>query len=84
MNFTEIPWITKSNTYIHCNICKRSAKLNTTTIEEFTKEHAEHKAPPTHYPVGDMVAKVTKMMGFIEKCSSCETRRYEWNNLIKR
>lgn len=84
MGFSELPWVLIGTGQVQCNICKKIAKLDTITLEEFIREHAEHKAPPTHYPVGDVVAKVTKALGVTKKCSGCEQRRYNWNHLIKK
>jgi hypothetical protein len=84
MKFTELPWVLISAELVRCNICKKVAKLSTITLEEFILEHAEHKAPPTHYPVGDMVSVVTKALGFTKRCGGCEQRKFDLNHAIRR
>jgi len=81
---TELPWVLVGTGQVKCNICKKIVKLDSMTLEEFIREHAEHKAPATHIPVGDAIAKVAKAVGFKKPCGGCEKRRYKLNRLIKK
>lgn len=80
----ELPWVLIGTGQVRCNVCKKVVRLDSMTLEEFIREHAKHEAPSTHIPVGDMVAKVAKAVGFKKPCSPCEQRRYKLNRLIKK
>jgi hypothetical protein len=79
-----LPWVLVGTGQVKCNICKAVVKLDTMTLEEFIRLHATHEAPQTHYPIGDVVAKAAKAIGFKKPCSSCEKRRYKLNRIVKR
>lgn len=83
-HYKDYPWILISTDKVQCNVCKAIVSLDKITLQEFIIEHSEHKAPPTHLPIGDAVARVTKAVGIRKRCTSCEQRRHRWNKLIKR
>lgn len=83
-HLAELPWVLIGTGMVKCNVCKAIVKLDKITLEEFIRDHAEHKASPDHVPLGDAVAKVTKAIGFKKPCGGCERRKYRLNRLIKK
>ena len=64
-----------------CTVCgARMAQAGSNqAADAFARTHAAHQsAAPTHYGLGDLVAKATGALG-IKPCSPCEARRRAMN-----
>lgn len=68
-----------------CTVCnaQMDAAAPAQGADMFARVHSEHKAAPTHYGIGDMIAGVTKAVG-IKPCSPCEARRRAMNGWLRR
>jgi hypothetical protein len=67
-----------------CDVCKQAINASTSAqAAAFMQAHAQHTAAPTHYGIGDAVARATKALG-VKTCPPCEMRRRKMNNFLPR
>ncbi len=67
-----------------CLVCKAAmAEFGSgQAADAFARAHAAHQSEnPTHYGLGDLIAKATGALG-IKPCSPCEARRREANRMF--
>ncbi len=51
--------------------------------DRFAQVHAQHEPRPTHYGLGDMVARATGALG-IKPCAPCKQRQAQLNGFMPR
>jgi hypothetical protein len=69
-----------------CQVCNAAMAANASgqAADQFARVHSAHQsASPTHYGLGDLVAKVTSAVG-VKPCSPCEARRRQMNGWAPR
>jgi hypothetical protein len=66
-----------------CTVCGQQVyAFNDAQVTGFVQAHAEHRsAAPSHYGLGDVVARATKAVG-IAPCTPCEQRRRMLNGML--
>lgn len=67
-----------------CQQCgARSGNASGQQADAFARTHAHKPAQPTHYGLGDLIAKATGAVG-IQPCTPCEARKQAANRLLPR
>jgi hypothetical protein len=86
----NVPWVhcadagpnTRLRFFCMCRVCGAEMPSYGTPqqADAFAAAHAAHQsASPTHFGLGDLVAKATGTLG-IKPCTPCEARRRAMNN----
>lgn len=84
----QVPWVKCQQVspgvfQCRCDVCGTMGGGPTPQADAFAAGHREHRAPSTHYGLGDLVARATKAVG-IEPCTPCEARRRAMNGWFRR
>lgn len=83
----NVPWVTcgpsigGSSWWCKCTVCGADMGQfgSAQAADMFARVHSAHQsASPTHYGLGDLIAKATSAVG-IKPCSPCEARRRAMN-----